>query len=300
MTTWQVHADRGTAGVGRVHSVAARSRLTPRQVTRRLRQGAGVIALVAFSLFPAYWMVSTAVDPQAAYRGGNIIPSGFTWKNFEQVVQAGFFHQMGNSAFISVVTVSISMFVSLLASIAVARFRFRGRKTVLVIVLIAQMIPQEALVIPLFLQASSLGMLNSLIGLSIVYLVFSLPFAVWTMRGFVTAVPQEVEEAAWVDGASWWQTFRYILFPLVMPGLVSTSIFSFITAWNEFIFALTFLQDDSLFTVAIGLQRFFGENTADWGPIMAASTLISLPVVIFFMLIQRNLVSGLSAGAVKG
>ena len=122
----------------------------------------------------------------------------------------------------------------------------------------------------------------------------------WTLRGFVAGVPKEVEEAAFVDGCSWWQMFWQVLFPLVAPGLVATSVFSFITAWNEFIFALTFLQSDSKYTVAIGLQRFFGQNTAEWGPIMAASTLITVPVVVFFLLIQRNLVSGLSAGAVKG
>ena len=155
-------------------------------------------------------------------------------------------------------------------------------------------------VIPLFLQARNLHMLNSLLGLIIVYLGFSLAFAIWNLRGFVAAVPRELEEAAYIDGASWFRMFRSVLLPLVAPGLVATSVFSFITAWNEFIFALTFLQSDSKYTVAIGLQRFFGQNTAEWGPIMAASTLITVPVVVFFLLIQRNLVSGLSAGAVKG
>ena len=142
-------------------------------------------------------------------------------------------------------------------------------KRQMMMILIAQMVPLEALVIPLFLQARSMAMLNSLLGLSIVYLAFSLPFAVWQLRGFVAAVPVEVEEAAYVDGCGWGQMFWRILFPLVAPGLVATSVFSFITAWNEFIFALTFLQDQDKYTVAIGLQKFFGENTADWGPIMA-------------------------------
>ena len=205
-----------------------------------------------------------------------------------------------HSAIVAVVTVAISSLVALFAAVAVARFRFRFRTAVLMMILVAQMVPLEALVIPLFLQARSMAMLNSLLGLSIVYLAFSLPFAVWQLRGFVAAVPVEVEEAAYVDGCGCGQMFWRILFPLVAPGLVATSVFSFITAWNEFIFALTFLQDQDKYTVAIGLQKFFGENTADWGPIMAASTLLTLPVVVFFLLIQRHMVSGLSSGAVKG
>ncbi|MDY5589796.1 MAG: carbohydrate ABC transporter permease, partial [Arcanobacterium sp.] len=132
------------------------------------------------------------------------------------------------------------------------------------------------------------------------YLAFSLPFAVWTLRGFVAAVPKELEEAAYIDGATWNQMFRKILFPLVAPGLVSTSIFAFITAWNEFIFALTFMSDGQKYTVAIGLRTFFGQNTNDWGAIMAASSVITLPVLVFFLIIQMKLSSGLMMGATKG
>lgn len=278
-----------------------KTRITPRRVTRWSLQGVGVIACICFFLLPAYWMMSTAIDPEAAFRGGNLLPSGFTLTHFHEVLgRAGFGRFMLNSLLVAGVTVLLSGLLALLAAVAVARFRFKARTSILVMILIAQMVPLEALVIPLFLQARSLHMLNSLLGLSVVYLAFSIPFAVWMLRGFVAAVPIEVEEAAYVDGASWWRMFWSVLFPLVAPGLVATSVFSFITAWNEFIFALTFLQDDSKFTVAIGLQRFFGQNTADWGPVMAASTLITIPVIIFFVAVQRNLVSGLSAGAVKG
>lgn len=281
--------------------VLPRRRLTGRRALRGVAQGVGVLACLFFFLLPAYWMMSTAVDPAAAFRGAELLPQGFTLEHFTTVLgRAGFGRYLLNSAIVAVVTVLISGLVALLAAVAVARFRFKARTSILVMILIAQMVPLEALVIPLFLQARNLQMLNSLLGLSIVYLAFSLPFAVWMLRGFVAAVPVEVEEAAYVDGASWGRMFWSILFPLVAPGLVATSVFSFITAWNEFIFALTFLADDSKYTVAIGLQKFFGQNTADWGPIMAASTLITLPVIIFFVLVQRNLVSGLSAGAVKG
>ena len=167
-------------------------------------------------------------------------------------------------------------------------------------ILIVQMVPMEALVIPLFIQVRTLGMLNSLLGLVVVYVGFSLSFAIWNLRGFVAAVPVELEEAAYLDGCSWWRMFRSILLPLVAPGLVATSVFSFITAWNEFIFALTFMQDDSKYTVAVGLRRFFGQYGTDWGYVMAASTLITIPVMIFFVIAQRRLTSGLVSGAVKG
>ncbi|NEA77492.1 carbohydrate ABC transporter permease, partial [Streptomyces sp. SID13588] len=132
-----------------------------------------------------------------------------------------------------------------------------------------------ALVIPLFLQMKDLRMLNSLLGLAIVYTAFSLPFAIWNLRGFVAAVPVEVEEAAYVDGASWWRMFRSVLLPLVTPGLIATSAFAFVMAWEEFTFALTFMSDENMMTVGVGLQQFLGKNTNDWGGLMAASTLVT-------------------------
>jgi N,N'-diacetylchitobiose transport system permease protein len=266
-----------------------------------LGKGVGVTALLAFALFPAYWMISTAVDTNAARRGAALLPDALTLSHFERVLDAGGFAIfLRNSALVALGTVVVSALVALLAAVAVARFQFAFRKSVLIVILIVQMVPLEALVIPLFLQARTLQMLNSLIGLTIVYLAFSLPFAIWMLRGFVAAVPKEIEEAAYMDGASWGRMFRSVLFPLVAPGVVATSVFSFITAWNEFIFALTFLQDANKYTVAVGLQQFFGQNTADWGAVMAASTLITLPVLIFFVVVQRRLASGLTSGAVKG
>lgn len=261
----------------------------------------GVILLLAYALFPFYWMLSTAVDTSANSRGAGLLPSGFTLEHFHTVLfDAAFLEYVKVSVVVALGTVALSAAIALLAAIGVARYRFRMRTLVLVLVLMVQMVPLEALVIPLFLQARSLGMLNSLLGLVIVYLAFSLPFAIWNLRGFVKAVPMELEEAAYVDGAGWFRMFFSILLPLVGPGLVATSVFSFITAWNEFIFALTFMTDSSKYTVGVGLRTFFTQNTADWGPIMAASTIIALPVVVFFVIVQRQLVTGLTAGAVKG
>jgi len=180
-------------------------------------------ALLIFALFPAYWMVSTAFDAKAGSRGAQLLPQTLTIGNFKRVIDdGGFGRYLRNSLLVAVITVLASALVTLLASVAVARFRFRFRTSVVVIILIVQMVPLEALVIPLFLQVRQYHALNSLLALSIVYLAFSLPFGIWMMRGFVAAVPKEIEEAAYVDGAGWWRMFFSILLPLVAPGLVAT------------------------------------------------------------------------------
>jgi N,N'-diacetylchitobiose transport system permease protein len=259
------------------------------------------VVVLAFTLFPVYWMVSTALDDRANDGSRGLLPSQLTLDNFAFVLGDGHFGTyLRNSLVVAAGTVVVSSLLALLAAVAVSRFKFRFRTAVLVMVLVVQMVPMEALVIPLFLQVRSLGLLNTLLGLTCVYVAFSLPFAVWTLRGFVAAVPVELEEAAYVDGASWARMFWSVLLPLVAPGLVATSVFSFITAWNEFIFALTFMSDDDKYTVAVGLRRFFGEYGTDWGAVMAGSTLITIPVMLFFVLVQRRLTSGLVAGAVKG
>ncbi|MGF3057301.1 carbohydrate ABC transporter permease [Microbacterium sp. YY-01] len=268
----------------------------------RVGIGVAVVALLLFTLFPVYWMIMSAFDKKASSGGGSLIPREFTWDNFAFVLtDGGFGIFLRNSAVVAIVTVLVSALVALLASVAVTRFRFRLRTSMLLMILIVQMVPLEALVIPLFIQVKNLGLLNSLIGLMIVYVALSLPFGIWMLRGFVAAVPVELEEAAYIDGASWGRMFRSVMLPLVMPGLVATSVFSFITAWNEFIFAMTLLGGEkSQYTVSIGLRQFFGEHSNEWGFIMAASTLITLPVMIFFIIVQRRLSEGLVAGAVKG
>ncbi|MGP4114056.1 carbohydrate ABC transporter permease [Streptomyces sp. 4N509B] len=274
-----------------------RTRSSP---ARRVGLVVAVTALLAFTLFPVYWMVSSAFDPGADHRGSSVVPSGVTLDHFRYVLETGEFGgYLLNSALVGVGTVLLSGLLALFAAVAMARFAFRMRTTVLVLILVVQMVPLEALVIPLFLQMRDLELLNSLLGLTIVYLAFSLPFAVWTLRGFVAAVPKEVEEAAYLDGCGWWRMFRSVLLPLVAPGLVATSVFAFIVAWNEFVFAVTFLQDDTKWTAAVGLHRFFGQYETEWGAVMAGSTLITLPVLIFFVLVQRRLAGGLAAGAIR-
>ncbi|WP_437584020.1 carbohydrate ABC transporter permease [Paramicrobacterium sp. CJ85] len=273
-----------------------------RSLGRTITKAVLTTLLLIFTIFPAYWMVSSAFDARASSGGQSLLPQEFSFVNFEFVFTEGNFGRfLANSAIVALFTVLISAALALLASVAVARFRFRFRTGVLMMILAVQMVPLEALVIPLFVQVRDLQLLGTLTGLVIVYLAFSLPFGIWMLRGFVAAVPVELEEAAYLDGASWGRMFRSVLLPLVAPGLVATSIFSFITAWNEFIFAMTLLGgEEQNFTVAIGLKQFFGLHSNDWGAVMAASTIITIPVMIFFVLVQGKLSSGLVAGAVKG
>jgi N,N'-diacetylchitobiose transport system permease protein len=291
---------------GRERLPAPRRRVR-RTARRWLLNGAGLL-VAAFAAFPVFWMISTSLKPNREifastpqpvphhptlthYRrlfGGDLIPG------------VGFLDFFRNSAVVAVCTVLLSGLVALLAATAVGRFRFRFRTAFLIMLLIVQMLPLEALVIPLFLMIQRLQLYNTLAALILAYLGLSLPFAIWMLRGFVAAVPAELEEAAAIDGANRVQIFRRILLPLVAPGLVATSIFSFITAWNEFIFALTFINDEGKYTLPVAMRFFFGRDETAWGAIMAFSTLLTLPVIAFFLLVQRRMVSGLVSGAVKG
>jgi N,N'-diacetylchitobiose transport system permease protein len=267
---------------------------------RVLGRAIAVIVVLVFTLFPVYFMLCTAFNSGNGSGTDNLLPKHVTFGNFARVfTDDNFGRYMMNSAIVTVGTVVLSGALALLGAVAIARFRFRFRATMLVLILVVQMLPAEALIIPLFLQMKDWHMLNSLLGLTIVYIAFSLPFAIWNLRGFVAAVPRELEEAAYLDGCGWWRMFRSILLPLVVPGLVATSAFSFVMAWEEFTFALTFLSKDSVLTVGIGLQHFSTANTNDWGGLMAASTVVTLPVVVVFVLAQRRLGAGLVSGAVK-
>jgi ABC-type glycerol-3-phosphate transport system permease component len=274
---------------------------------RRIALNAMGIVVFAVSVFPVFWMISTAFKPNQEIFSSTPHPVPFhpTLHNFDYVLNGGiagvsFWHYFVNSLVVAIGTVVVSGLLALLAATAVARFRFRFRTTFLILLLVVQMVPSEALVIPMFVDLRHLELLNSLAGLTVIYIGFALPFGIWMLRGFVAAVPRELEDAAALDGAGPVRTFFRILLPLVAPGLVATSIFSFITAWNELLFAYTFLKDQDKATLPIMLEFFFGRAGNDWGPLMAASTLLTLPVIAFFLLVQRRMVSGLVAGAVKG
>lgn len=277
-----------------------------RKPRRRVRWISTTIALV-FSLiwiFPVYWMVNTAFKPRSEVMTTTplFLPQHPTFENFVvAVTQTGFLRNLGNSVIVVAAAVILSIGLGILAAAALSRFRFTGRRTILIVILIIQMLPASALLIPQFLIFNSMGLLGTYVGLTLAYVASTLPFSIWVMRGFFVAIPKELEEAASLDGATTWQTLTKILFPLVAPGVISTSVFAFIAAWNDYLIAYTFMKDQAMYTLPIWLATFSTPtNGTDFGGQMAASVLFALPVVIFFMIIQRNLVSGMSAGAVKG
>ncbi len=278
-----------------------------RKLRRIALNGAG-IAVALVTLFPIFWMVSTAFKPAAEIYSltPRPLPAHPTWANFASVLNGSvigmpYWAFLRNSLVVTLSSVAVSSLVALLAAVGVARFAFRFRTTYLIMLLIVQMLPQQALVIALYLDFRRLSLLDSLTGLALVYIAFSLPVTIWMLRNFVAAVPRGLEEAAQIDGAGPMSVFFKVLLPLVAPGLVTTSVFAFIFAWNEFVFASTFLgTDQAKYTLPVYVTYFFGKGSADWGAIMAASVLFTLPVMVFFLITARRLRAGLIAGAVKG
>jgi N,N'-diacetylchitobiose transport system permease protein len=273
-----------------------------RRTKKRLVSVIGLLVAVVFA-FPVYWMVTTALKPTSQMLSDDydLIPFGVTLQHFvDGITKAGFVSALENSVIVALAAVVFALIAGLLAAVPLARLKFRGRKGFLLLVLVAQMAPFEALLIPMYLMFRSFDLLNALPGLILVYFAAALPFTAWTLRGFVKGIPVDLEEAAMVDGCGRWAAFRRVTLPLLGPGLVATSVFSFITAWNEFLYALTFMQDQAQYTLPVWLSSFISVFGVDWGGTMAASTVFTLPVLVFFLLVQRNLVSGVTAGAVKG
>ena len=264
--------------------------------------GVAILILIVM-LFPIYWMVSTALKP-----GKEIlsltpvwVPSHVTFDNFQTAINVPYFwNDVVNSLVVVSSTVAISIALAFLAAVSVARFGFRGRTAFVVMLIAVQMVPLNALVIPIYLLLNQFDQVDTLLGVIAYYLAVVLPFMVWTLRGFVQNVPVDLEEAAMVDGASRVGAFMRIVFPLVAPGLIATGIFGFIQAWNEFIIAYVLLSSNSKQTLTIWLASFTTQHGTDWGGLMAGATLTALPVVTLFLIVQRHVTGGLTAGAVKG
>ncbi|GAA1025961.1 MULTISPECIES: carbohydrate ABC transporter permease [Amycolatopsis] len=263
---------------------------------------AGVLVALLF-LFPTYWMFTTSLKTPGDVLSPkyDLIPTSATLSNFASALtKPGFVTYLTNSLIVTLGAVLAALVVGVLAAIPLARFRFRGRKGFLLLILVAQLAPLSALFIPMYLLMRDIGLLNTLPSLLLVYFATSLPFTVWMLYGFVNGIPYDLEEAAMIDGCSRVGAFRRVTLPLLGPGLVTTSVFSFITAWNEFLFALVFMRDQSKQTLPVWLSSFKTAFSIDWGGVMAASVIYAIPAVIFFLIVQRKLVSGMTAGAVKG
>jgi N,N'-diacetylchitobiose transport system permease protein len=266
---------------------------------------ANSLAVIAifFFVFPVYWMLATAFKPSGDIQlpTPKLFPVPLTVQHFiDGFTKHHFWDNARSSVIVTFSVVILAMLVAFFAAAALARFRFRGRKAYLVLLLVVQMVPFEAMLIPIFIELNRLGLVYHLTGVILAYLAFVLPFTIWTLRGFVQAVPPDLEEAALTDGCTRSQAFMRILFPLIAPGLVATAIFAFMQAWNEYIFANVLLTNDNT-TLPVWLASFVSAGgQIDWGGIMAGSTLFAIPVVALFMIVQGRITTGLTAGAVKG
>ncbi len=262
------------------------------------------VAIFVVMIFPVFWMVSTAFksDDQINALTPTWFPLHPTLKHFRDALAKPYFwDDVKNSVIVVLVTVTIAMVLAFLAAVALSKYRFTGRKLFIVLVIGVQMLPGAGLIIPLYVVLARYHEVNTLTGVILVYLTGVLPFSVWTLPGFILGIPKDLEEAAMVDGSTRLGAFARILLPLVAPGLVATSVFAFITSWNEYIFARVLLNDGSKQTITVWLSYFLGTSReTDWGALMAASTLTAIPVVVFFLLIQRRIAFGLTAGAVRG
>jgi trehalose/maltose transport system permease protein len=265
----------------------------------------GVLLLLAFLLFPFYWaVVSSLKAPSELFKTPiDYFPPAPRWQNYVEIFQAQPFGRfLLNSAVVAGLTTLVSLILGSFAAYALGRFRFRGRTTIYYTTLAVTMFPQISLLGGMFILLRLLGLYNHLLGLVLAYMIFSLPFTVWLLTSFVREIPWELEEAAYVDGASPNQTLLRVLLPLMAPGLVTAGLLTFIHAWNEFLFALTFTIDGRAKTVPVAIATFSGVSSFElpWHLVMAASVTVTLPLLILVLIFQRRIVAGLTAGAVKG
>lgn len=267
-----------------------------------------LVMVTAVVLYPVVWVVGVAVSPGPGLPGGILPwPSSPSMGNFVTVVGRKdalgtllFPRELLNSVTISVATTLVGLAIATTAAYALSRFRFPGQKAALGAMAITQIFPSVAMSVPLYFILDKLHLNDSRAGLVVVYSSTSVPFCIFQLRGYFDTIPKDLDEAARVDGATRWQAFIRVVLPIARPGLAVTALFAFMSAWNEFILAATFLSSEKSFTLPVALQRFVGEFDTAWGAFAAGSIVVSLPVVALFYALQKHMVGGLSAGGVKG
>jgi N,N'-diacetylchitobiose transport system permease protein len=278
---------------------------------RRSRVARTLLTVLALVLavvwaFPVYWMLNSAFLPNVVLQSTTptFLPFGGSRDNLAVVLtDPAFVQALGISLVVTLTTVVAALMIAFLGALAISRFRFRGRASFVLALLLIQMLPAEGLFIAQYKMMSSLGLLNQAIGLAVLYTAAVVPFTIWMLRGFVAGVPADLEEAAMVDGLSRTQAFLRITFPLLAPGLVASAVYAFLQAWNEFTVALVIMTEEQSRTLPLWLRGFVQASASretDWGQVMAASTLVAVPVIIFFLVVQGRMSSGLVGGAVKG
>ena len=263
-----------------------------------------VLTLFAFiAVYPITRIITVSLRPgdQLLSTSLAFIPDGATLDNYRVLLfETPFLQWLWNSVFVAVVVTATGVALASTAGYALSRFRFAGRGAALSGILVTQMFPATMLLLPLYIMLIKLGLLNSYLGIVVIYAATALPFCVWQMKGYYDTIPASLEEAARIDGATPWQAFYKVILPLAAPALVITALFSFMSAWNEYVVAAVVLQDTELFTLPVGLKTFQASMATEWGLYAAGSLIVSLPVVVLFLILSRYLISGLTLGAVKG
>lgn len=262
-----------------------------------------VAVIVLLAVFPFYYAILTSLKTGTALFEVNYWPSSISFRNYTSVMnQGGFVQSLGNSILVALIVVAASLLLSITASFALARVKFRGRALLMLAILSVSMFPQIAVLAGLFELIRWIGIFNTPFALIFSYMIFTLPFTVWVLTTFMRDLPIEIEEAAIVDGASPWVIITQVFMPLMWPALVTTGLLAFITAWNEFLFALTFTSSNEQRTVPVAIALLSGGSQFEipWGNIMAASVIVTVPVVVLVLIFQRRIISGLTAGGVKG
>lgn len=266
-----------------------------------------LVFLLFMTFLPTAWMLSTSLKTQfaATQYPPEWWPRNPTLQEYVSLLSPGsavgreFLRYMGNSLWVSTATTLLGVAVAVPAAYAFSRFRFPGRNALFFAVLVRNMFPAVVFLMPLFIMMRWLGLIETHWSLILTYLTFGLPLSIWLLKGFYDNIPVQLEQAARIDGATRFQAFLLIVMPLSSPGIIATAIYSFILAWNEYVYALTFLNDKSALTLPVGLQRFFSEHAANWPGLMAATFIMSIPVVVLFLVLQKYFVRALTEGAVK-
>lgn len=261
-----------------------------------------LLSFTALAVYPVINVFSISIRPGNKLQSTSlsIIPENWTFESYQLLfTKEPFLTWLGNSLLVSIAVTILGTALASTGGYALSRYRFTGRNASMLAILTTQMFPATMLLLPLYVVIAKLQLINTFAGLLVFYTATALPFCLWQMKGFYDTIPESMEEAARIDGCSRWETFRKVTLPLAVPGLVITALFSFMTAWSEYVVAAQILQDEEMFTLPLGLKSFQASMSTQWGLYAASAIIVSIPVVIVFMLLSRYLVSGLTVGGVK-